>query len=123
MSSSDILDGEMRVGQGYNSHTQKKCFLNAVLVEPAWAPRTPKTQKVDFNWDYVSTMSDISKSIGVSAALTINCGGFSGTGKGDFINEDIISDDDSSRSFDYHDTKICVFVSGSKLRHTFHCQI
>ncbi|KAH8812922.1 hypothetical protein F5884DRAFT_878987 [Xylogone sp. PMI_703] len=90
-----MIDGDTFIGQGYNSYTQKKCYGKAVTITPEWNPAIPaKSQNTSFSWDYVSTFSDISKSIGVSAALTINAGGFSGTGKGDFINEEIVRNSD-----------------------------
>ncbi len=92
MSSFAPFESHMYPGQGYNSYTQKLCFAKAVTITPIWkAGNTPKSQKTTFTWDYVSKFSDISRSIGVAAALTINAGGFSGTAKGDFINEESVS--------------------------------
>ncbi|KAK5679287.1 hypothetical protein LTS10_008102 [Elasticomyces elasticus] len=95
----------MRLGQGFNSFTQQICLDKAVSKgEPKLSDNTALyvegvpaqgvSQKVSYSSRFVQRISDVTNSMNVSAALSIQTGQIGGTASGTFIDSDKFKESD-----------------------------
>ncbi|KAI5776497.1 hypothetical protein EDC01DRAFT_463456 [Geopyxis carbonaria] len=93
----------MRLGQGFNSHTQKICIDNAVLLDngykkPAAVPapevKEPQKQNVTYTARFVDKLSDIVEATNLSPSFAIKSGTIGSPGKGAFIDTDQFKESD-----------------------------
>lgn len=85
----------MRLGQGFNSFTQKICMNDAVVkgstvTDRASSDDRPKgiSQIVSYSSRFVDKLSDVTDAMNVSASLSIKTGTIGGSASGTYIDSD-----------------------------------
>ncbi|KAH8597449.1 hypothetical protein B0O99DRAFT_739487 [Bisporella sp. PMI_857] len=94
-------NNSMRIGQGFNSYTQKICIDNAVVVDPALAAQTANptgknqsSQIVSYSSRFVDKLSDVTDAMNIAGSLSIKYGAIGGSGSGAYIDSDKFKDSD-----------------------------
>lgn len=83
----------MRLGQGYNSFLHEQCIYDAVRINRDQVGQKPTStngstsQDVNYSSRFVDKMSDVVKSLNVSASSSIKNGGIIGSGNSVAVNE------------------------------------
>ncbi|KAF2497632.1 hypothetical protein BU16DRAFT_457309 [Lophium mytilinum] len=100
----------MRLGQGFNSYTQQICLDNAVLLNTAenrtkatdestevnltGRPPWTKPQIVTYSSRFVDKLSDVTDSMNISGALSIQTATVGGKGSGSYVDSDKFKESD-----------------------------